>query len=48
MLEARSKCGTQYYKEHDALMESAGDLSKDIEQLVDHLKSLYIEHARHN
>jgi hypothetical protein len=46
MLEARSEWDTQYYKEHDALMESAAELSKDIEQLVAHLKSLYLEHPR--
>jgi hypothetical protein len=39
MLEARSEWDTQYYKDHDALMESASVLSGTIDKLVDELRS---------
>ena len=39
MLEAKTEWDTQYYKEHDALMESAARLSETIEKLVDDLRS---------
>jgi len=38
MLEARAEWDTQYYKEHDALMESAASLAQNIETLVDELR----------
>ena len=49
MLEAKTEWDTQYYKEHDALMESAARLSENIERLVDDLRSRKIlkEHAHH-
>ncbi len=49
MLEAKTEWDTQYYKEHDALMESAARLSEKIEKLVGDLRSRKIlkEHAHH-
>jgi hypothetical protein len=49
MLEAKTEWDIQYYKEHEALMESAAKLSENIEKLVDDLRSrkLLKEHA-HN
>ena len=38
MLEARAEWDTQYYKEHDALMESAASLAQNIDKLVDALR----------
>jgi len=38
MLEARAEWDTQYYKEHDALMESAASLAQNIDKLVDRLR----------
>lgn len=47
MLEAKSEWDTQYYKEHDDLMESAMGLSKKIDELVATLKDFYVEQANH-
>jgi hypothetical protein len=49
MLEAKTEWDVEYYKEHEALMESAAKLSENIEKLVDDLRSrkLLKEHA-HN
>ena len=38
MLEARAEWDTQYYQEHDALMESAASLAQNIEKLVNDLR----------
>jgi hypothetical protein len=38
MLEARAEWDTQYFKEHDALMESAAGLAQNIDKLVDVLR----------
>lgn len=45
MLEARAEWDTQYYKEHDALMESAASLEQNIDKLVDVLRERLKEHA---
>jgi hypothetical protein len=47
MLEARAEWDTQYYKEHDALMESATSLAQNIEELVDALRERLKKHAHH-
>ena len=49
MLETRTEWDIQYYKEHDALMESAVNLSKSIDKLVEDLRNwkLLRERARH-
>lgn len=38
MLEGRTEWDIQYYKEHDALMESASTLSETINKLIDDLR----------
>ena|SRR5688572_16214548 len=38
MLEARAEWDTQYYKEHDTLMESAASLAQNIDKLVEVLR----------
>ena len=38
MLEARAEWDTQYYKEHEALMESAASLAQNIDKLVNLLR----------
>jgi hypothetical protein len=49
MLEAKAEWDTQYYNEHDALMESAKSLSEKIDILVNDLRTWKIirEHAHH-
>ena len=49
MLEAKTEWDTQYYNEHDALMESALRLSESIDNLVDTLRSWKVlkHHAHH-
>jgi len=49
MLEAKAEWDMQYFKEHDALMESAARLSESIDKLVDDLRSWKVlrEHAHH-
>lgn len=49
MLEEKAEWDTQYYKEHDALMESAAEVSENIEKLVHELRSWKTlrEHAHH-
>jgi hypothetical protein len=38
MLEAKAEWETQYYKEHDALMESSASLAQNIDKLVHKLR----------
>ena len=45
MLEARAEWDTQYYKEHDALMESAASLAQNIDKLVDALRQCLKGHV---
>lgn len=47
MLEAKTEWDMQYYKEHDALMESATRLSEKIDMLIDDLRiwTILKEHA---
>jgi predicted nucleic acid-binding Zn-ribbon protein len=47
MLEARAEWDTQYYKEHDALMESATSLAQNIDKLVDALRERLKKHVHH-
>jgi hypothetical protein len=49
MLEAKTEWDTQYYTEHDALMESATRLSENIVELINNLRSwkLLKEYAHH-
>jgi hypothetical protein len=47
MLEAKSEWDIQYYKEHDALMESAAALSENVDKLV-HILREYLKEPTHH
>ena len=46
MLEAKSEWDTQYYKEHEALMESSSALSEKVDKLVSVLRVFLKEQVR--